>query len=198
MTLQDRPISPAPAARQTGRWLWTLLGVQFALTIAPTGAHPPTAPIIALLAMVPLIWLTATLSRWMVSVEASEQPAARAQALRVWRWVLLAVHMGGVLYALLASSEAPGERLGTGLNSLGVLAAAWWFAPVQTAAETHTPAPAALTRWTWAVRAAQLGTVLLPALTPASPTELVRNVLVGRLLAGMLEVTLRFVTRHAR
>ncbi|GGR90182.1 hypothetical protein [Deinococcus sedimenti] len=197
MTIQDRQRSPAPAARQTGRWLWTLLGVQFALTIAPTGA-PPTAPIVALLFMVPLIWLTANLTRWMVSVEAAEQPAARTQALRVWRWVLLVLNVGGVLYALLAASEAPGERLGTGLNSLGVLAAAWWFSPVQTAAETNTPAPAALRRWTWAVRAAQLGTVLLPALTPVSPTELVRNVLVGGLLAGMLEVTLRFVTCHAR
>ncbi|GGL12357.1 hypothetical protein [Deinococcus radiotolerans] len=196
MTLQDR-IPPAPAARPAGRWLWTLLAVQFALTVAPTSAHP-TAPVIALMFMVPLIWLTANLARWMVSVEAAEQPAARAQALRVWRWVLLAVNALGVLYALLASSETPGERIGTGLNSLGMLPAAWWFAPVQTAAETHTPAPVALTRWTWAVRAAQLGTVLLPALTPASPTELVRNVLVGGLLAGMLEVTLRFVTRHAR
>ena len=196
--MQGRPIPPAPAARQAGLWLWTLLGVQFALTAAPTGAQPPTAPAVALMFMVPLIWLTAHLARWMVSVEAAEQPAARSQALRVWRWVLLAINVMGALYALFAFSESPAERIGTGLNSLGVRAAAWWFAPVQTAAETHHPAPAALTRWTWAVRAAQLGTVLLPVLTPASPAELVRNVLVGGLLAGMLEVTLRFVTRHAR
>lgn len=134
----------------------------------------------------------------MTSVEALKQPAARSRALRAWRWVLLALHVFGILSALLALGEAPSERIATGLNSLGVMAAAWWFAPVQTAAETHAPAPAALTRWMWTLRAAQLGSVLLGLLSPATPTELMRNVLVGVLLAGMLEVTLRFVTRYAR
>jgi len=205
---------PVPLATQTpirGLWLcfWLIaLGVVAWAAVGPLPSTGQRVLLFAVLATVPVRFFFRRLALWVGRVGQRVSTPKDLGAVARWRLAVVVFSALNLLANGAAVANPLSFRVGLALSGLATLACAWRFGAVMLAVQTTgtpEPSPAAprvasvLPGWTWTVRAAQVGQLIVLLCTDPSFSAggLFSTLLISAGTAGTLELLLRFVQSRA-